>query len=270
MKIVGQEILTPPTQMNTSEDTQVTLRKTLHNNGPDGPVDVSIAASAVAPAGCTATPAPANPTTATLEVSVAQTVDEVWTLHCTAPSTHAFTFNNAISVTTSGATDPVPGNNSASTPLSLDVIASADAKITGQALLSPPVELTQGVNTNVTLRKTLHNNGPFGPVDVSITANGVAPAGCTATPSGTNPTSANLPTSVAQTVDEVWTLNCTETGLKSFSFDNAIAVTTAHVNDPDGANNSASTTLNVDGGAGGDRGRREDRQPGAGQPAGSH
>jgi len=138
VKIVGQEILTPPTQMDVSTNTNVTLRKTLHNNGPDGPVDVSIAASAVAPTGCTATPAGTNPTSATLAVSVAQTVDEVWTLHCTGPSTHVFTFNNAISLTTPSATDPAPGNNSASTQLNVDVIGSADAKIVSQALVSPP------------------------------------------------------------------------------------------------------------------------------------
>jgi hypothetical protein len=51
--------------------------------------------------------------------------------------------------------------------------------------------------------------------------------------------------STAQSADEVWTLNCTELGAKTFTFSDAIAVTTAHVNDPDGANNSASTTLDV-------------------------
>jgi hypothetical protein len=245
VKITGQSLVTPPTQMNASQDTNVTLNKTLHNNGPDGPVDVSITTSAVAPADCTATPAPTNPTSATLQVSVAQVVQEVWTLHCTQPSAHEFTFNNSISLSTPGATDPVPGNNSASTPLSVNVIASADAKINSQDLVAPPTEITQGQDTNVTLRKNLHNNGPFGPASVSIAPSAVAPTGCTATPSPTNPTSAGLATSVTQTVDEVWTLNCTQTGAKSFTFNNAIAVTTVHVNDPNGANNSASTQLDV-------------------------
>ena len=247
VKITAQSLVTPPTEMNASQNTDVTLRKTLHNNGPSGPVDVSITTQVTAPADCTATPAATNPTSATLEASVAQTVDEVWTLHCTNPSAHSFTFNNSIALSTPGATDPNPANNSASTPLNINVIASADAKITGQSLVSMPAELTQGQDTQVTLRKTLHDNGPFGPVDVSI-VNGVnvtgAP-GCTATPSGTNPTAATLPTSVAQTVDEVWTLNCSTTGPKAFFFENAIGVTTVHVTDPDTANNSASTPLNV-------------------------
>ena len=245
VKITSQSLLSPPAQIDASQSVDVTLRKTLHNNGPAGPVDVSITASAVAPAGCTATPGASNLTSATLPVSVAQTVDEVWTLHCTAPSTHAFTFNNAIAITTPNTNDPNTLNNSASTPLSVDVIATADAKITAQSLVNPPTQITQGQNVPVTLRKTLHNNGPFGPANVSITASAVAPTGCTATPSPSNPASASLAVSAAQTVDEAWTINCSQTGSKSFSFDNAIAVTTPHVNDPDTSNNSASTPLGV-------------------------
>ena len=112
-------------------------------------------------------------------------------------------------------------------------------------MFNPPTQITQGQNTPVTLRKTLHNNGPFGPVNVGITASATAPTGCTATASAANPNSTTLPVSTAITVDEVWTLNCSQTGAKSFNFDNAIAITTAHVNDPNGANNSASTTLDV-------------------------
>jgi hypothetical protein len=247
VKIASQSLVSPPTQINTSQDTPVTLRKTIHNNGAFGPVNVSITPGAVAPAGCTATPSPTNPTSASLAVSADVVVDEVWTLHCTAPSTHNFTFNDSIAVTTPHVTDPTPANNSASTPFSVEVFASADAKIVSQALVTPPTEITQGQDVLVTLRKNLHNNGPFGPVNVGITASAVAPTGCTATPSPTNPTSATLPTSAAQTADEVWTLNCTETGPKSFTFNNAIALTTVHVNDPNGANNSAHSA--DDGGA---------------------
>jgi hypothetical protein len=228
VKIAGQALVSPPASMNTSTDTVVTLRKTLHNNGGYGPVNVSVTATAVAPAGCTATSS--NGALVALPVSTDVVLDEDWTLHCTQPSTHVFSFTNAIAITDTHVVDPTPANNSATTELSLEVIANADAKIVSQALVSPPTEITQGQDTQVTLRKNLHNNGPFGPVDVSITANAVAPAGCTATPSGTNPTSATLPMSTAQTADEVWTLNCSETGA-SHSFNNAIAVGTPPVND---------------------------------------
>ena len=127
-------------------------------------------------------------------MSTAVVVDEVWTIHCTQPSTHSFTFNNAIAVGEPHVVDPTLGNNSASTPLSVDVIANADVKISGQSLVSPPALLTTGVPVDVTLRKTLHNNGGYGPANVSIanSANLSLAPGCTATPKPTNPTSATL------------------------------------------------------------------------------
>ena len=121
----------------------------------------------------------------------------------------------------------------------------ADVKIVSQSLVNPPSQITQGQNVDVTLRKTLHNNGPFGPVDISIAASAQAPAGCTATPSGTNPSSADLPVSTTVVVDEVWTLNCSETGNKYFSFDNAISSSDPSVVDPDTTNNSGSALLSV-------------------------
>jgi hypothetical protein len=116
-------------------------------------------------------------------------------------------------------------------------------KISGQSLVSPPSLLTTGVPVNVTLRKTLHNNGSYGPVNVSIanSANLSLAPGCTATPAPANPTSATLSVSVSCTVDEVWTVQCNQTGSKTIGFSNSIAVTDPHVDDDPLANNSQST-----------------------------
>ena len=173
-------------------------------------------------------------------------VDEVWTLHCTEPSTHVFTFGNAIEVADPHVEDPNPDNNSASTDLSVDVIAEADIKISGQAFVDPPAEINVSQDVDVTLRKTLHNNGPDGPVNVSILAEADAPSGCTATPDTENPTSAILPVSTAVVVDEVWTLHCTQPSTHVFTFSNSIEVTDPHVEDTDLSNNSASAGLSVD------------------------
>ena len=42
-------------------------------------------------------------------MSVDVLVDEVWTLNCTAPSTHSFTFNNSIAITNAHVSDPNTG-----------------------------------------------------------------------------------------------------------------------------------------------------------------
>jgi hypothetical protein len=111
-------------------------------------------------------------------VSADVLVDEVWTLHCSRASTHGFTFNDTIAITTPHVEDPTPGNNSKSTPLSVDVIANADVKIASQGFVTPPSEIDVGAAVPVTLRKVLHNNGPYAadPVTVTVTRTATAPA----------------------------------------------------------------------------------------------
>jgi len=246
VRISDQQLVSPPTEIDVSEDVEVTLRKTLHNTGGYGPVDVSITTNASAPPDCTATPDPANPTSVNLPDSTEVVVDEVWSIHCDHPSEHSFSFDNTIAITTPHVEDPLPLNNTASTGLTLTARAQADVRISGQQLVDPPTEIDVSEAVEVTLRKTLHNNGGYGPVDISISATATAPPGCSATPDPANPTSANLPVSTDVVVDEVWSIHCEEPSEHSFTFDNSIAITTPHVEDPVPVNNTASTELVVD------------------------
>lgn len=239
--IASQSVVNPPSQIQCNQNVQVTLRKDIVNNGPYSPVDVNIRTLGVAPAGCTITP-PASIAPQKLDVAADAAVDEVWTIHCSEQGAKTFTFNNAIDVTTAHVSDPNPGNNTRSTPLTVTVVCPADAKIVSQSV-SPPSGTTipRGQPVTVRLTKTLHDNGPYGPVAVSITASASAPSGSTATPNPNNPTSANLPVSVAQTVVEEWTVNCGVAGPNTFTFNNSIAVTTPNVTDPNTANNASQT-----------------------------
>ena len=248
VKIISQSLVNPPTQINVNENVDVTLSKLIHNNGPASPIDVSISSQGIAPTGCTVTPKSVPTSIPQVPVSVSQPVDEIWTIRCTQPSTHSFTFNNSISTILA---DLVPGNNSASTPLTVTVLAEADVGISGQELLAgdctnaAPEEMVVSESTDVCLRKTLHNTGTFGPVDVSIAASASAPDDCSASADPNNPTSTSLPVSTDVVVEERWTIHCDAPSSHEFSFDNDIAVTTAHVNDPNQGNNSASANLIV-------------------------
>jgi hypothetical protein len=232
-------------------DTPVTLHKILHNNGPEPLVSVIVTTLATEPPGCTATPgAQTPPNPVDLPESVDVPVDEEWTIHCDAPSTHVFTFDNSIALVPGPAVDPDDTNNSWSTDLTVDAIAQADVAISDQSFVSPPTEIIASDDTVVTLRKTLHNNGAYGPVDVDITMDVTlpgAPPTCTATPDPGNAPSATLQVSVDVIVDEDWTIHCDgeATGLV-FTFDNSIAITTPHVTDPGPGPNTASTDLTVD------------------------
>ncbi|MGQ9676482.1 MAG: DUF11 domain-containing protein, partial [Chloroflexota bacterium] len=241
VKITGQEIVDPPTEMAVSADTPITLRKTLHNNGPFGPVDVSISPSGSAPPDCTATPDPANPSSASLPVSTDVVVDEVWTIHCDKPSSHSFSFNNSIAITTPNVEDPNPANNSASTNLTVAVGAQADVRIVDQHFLSPPTEMPVSNDTPVTLRKVLHNNGPY-PDDVTVSVDraATAPDGCTITPTTVSQQVA-LPMSTDVTLDELFTIHCSQASSHTFTIDNTVSgPKEPHITDPNLDNNSGS------------------------------
>jgi len=239
--IDGQSMLNPPSSIPVNQNVNLTLRKTLHNNGPNGPATVNISTQAIGPGDCTITP-PSAPSPS-LPVSVNVTVDEVWTVRCSQASTHTFTFNNSIAVG-AGWTDPVPGNNSASTQLTTAVTASADVAIAAQSVVNPPSQIQCDQNVQVTLRKDIVNNGPYSPVDVNINTQGVAPTGCTITPPASlAPLKLDVAANAA--VDEVWTIRCSQEGSKTFTFNNEISVTTVHVSDPSPGNNTRSTQLPV-------------------------
>ncbi len=196
-------------------------------------------------AACVALPDPTNPTQANLPVSVDVTVDERWTIHCLEPGAHTFVFTNRVEPKDPHVDDPEPENNSASSELTITASLMADVKIASQELVDPPTTIRANQSADITLRKTLHNNGPHGPLDVQIAANATAPSDCTAVPDATNPAQANLPVSTDVVIDEVWTIRCTSTGKKAFWFDNYVDVAAPDVVDPHPGNNSASTELTL-------------------------
>ena len=106
---------------------------------------------------------------------------------------------------------------------------------------------TLAEDADITLRKHIHNNGPWDPVDIAIDATATAPTDCTVTAKDVPGSLSAVPVSVDQVVDEIWTVNCTNDWppLKTFVFDNVIDVATSYVSDPDPANNSSHKLLSV-------------------------
>jgi hypothetical protein len=178
-----------------------------------------------------------------LNVSTATPINSIWSVTCTAQSTHSFTASSSVTVDQLHVEDPAAGNDSlASSAALIPVFATADGKITSAIVLSPPTSIASNVNVNITIRKVLHNNGPFGSAAFSLTRSITPPAGCTVTVPA--PTSHNLAMSTPATVDEVWTVNCNP-GSYTFNFFNTLSPSTLHVLDPNAANNSALTPLSV-------------------------
>ena len=129
--------------------------------------------------------------------------------------------------------------------------AFADVQIVSQQVRAsdcssaPPADLPAGQDTVLCLRKSIINNGPTTPVDVSVATNmtQTGASDCTITPVVGNPTSHTGLDGTADTIDELFTVNCSQPSFHSFNFSNAIAVTTPSVDDPNLTNNSLDTPL---------------------------
>jgi hypothetical protein len=250
VRIASQQLVSPPTDIDVSEDVVVTLRKVIHNSGPYGPVDVSISANASAPPDCTAIPDPANPTSTSLPVSANVVIDETWTIHCGSHSQHVFSFENEIAIEEPGVVDPNDGNNSASTQLTVDVWALADLDILDQYVDDPPAggTIPVGENVEIWVETVVRNDGPFTPVDAEAETIVSWPDGCHLVdpPDGRHlERIRNLPVDVSIITKAPFTIRCDEPGQHTFSFDNEIRDTMDHVRDPNDGNNTAHTELTV-------------------------
>jgi hypothetical protein len=243
VKITSQALATPPAQMDIDTPTDFTLHKILHNNGPETPVDVSILTAVDKPADCTITGG-SGPDTETLPVSVDVPVDEVIQLSCSQPSTHDFTFTNNIDITTPDVIDPNVANNSASTPLTVNVLADADVQVTGVTVNAPASE-NATVQFQVSAQVDATNNGPYGPVNASVTStlDLTGASGCTT--SSVNPQVNNVSLGT-NSVTPTWNVTCTTTGLKTFDVDASVDFTITHVSDPTPGNNTGTGSDQTD------------------------
>jgi hypothetical protein len=247
LEISSQSVLSPPATIPVGQNTILTVEKTIHNNGPLSPVDVTIGATLLAPPDCTVTPNPLNPTTVTgLQASMATVVQESYTVNCSLPSNHIFTFNNSIAPSTAAYTDPNGSNNSASTPVSIPVVATSDIEVTSQSAIAPPASAPAGANFILSFDATFHNNGPFTPVSPTVLAVLSGPPDCTITPAGGNPTSVpGLVTSVAASVQLDFTVNCSLLTGHTFTLNTTLSHSDVHITDPTPANDTASTQVIV-------------------------
>jgi hypothetical protein len=232
LKIVSQGTLAAncvdpaPADIGVSSDAQICVKKVLHNNGPWGPVEVELGwTDLVGPVDCGSW-VKDRPTQIELPVSVDVAVDALYGIHCERASLHTFTAQTNIN----RIKDP-------------DVV-DPDPKIVGHELVERPETMIVGEEVDVTLRKTLHNSGPYGPAQgAAIAATPIMPPDCSTTPKDV-PSSVDLPVSTEVVVDEVWTIHCSAAGNRVFRLENSILLP-AHVEDTDPGNNSASSAFAV-------------------------
>jgi hypothetical protein len=226
-KMVSQTVSFPPS-IQVSENHPLQIDKVLHNNGPEASSDSTITKTITLPPDCTLNGQPnvgpyvISVPGPTLLLSVPTPFQEIDQVHCTVPSNHQVVVQNCVFP----AVESNPENNCDTDIVPFIVTADADLKITAQSLSGFPADksaelpfppLIVGQNQAFTVNKTVHNNGPFGPVDATVTPNvfvtnfvgGLTASTCTVTnTSPPNGGSYNLPVSVATDASENFTISC--------------------------------------------------------------
>ncbi|MEX1193649.1 MAG: hypothetical protein WD904_09990 [Dehalococcoidia bacterium] len=110
---VSSVTVNAPATANINTAFNVTVDATLHNNGPESPVNADGSVNLTVPADCTKVPAGAQAiNNVSLVASVAQTFTKTWSVTCTDHSDHIFTGNATVTVDQIHVIDPVTGNNS--------------------------------------------------------------------------------------------------------------------------------------------------------------
>jgi hypothetical protein len=238
-----------------SVDDTLTVDITVKNLGPDGPAVVTVASTAVVPADCPITPASVA-TQVTLDANQSKVVTQTYTVHCTLPSSHSFEVEVDVSAAKDGHThDGDMTNNIGDAIATAAFWATADVKVKSLALpddlplvLGNQVLVVPGVEESISSTEVLHNNGPYGPVNVTALKTMADTANCDVTPNSASP-SLTLPYGTDVTEVESWDVEwvtlkkppyfCTLTLNKSLDLNGA------HITDPNSQNNSASATVDL-------------------------
>jgi len=242
-------IFIPDPEFPVSEDVEMQVNAVLHNNGPFGPVTVvDTFTNPQIPPDCTSTPVDMNgappPAAGTQNVSLPVSLDVVveqdYTVHCTQPSNHTFSWCDSIAIDNNPAgpfwhvRDSNPNNNSACTQQTFPFVAEADVADGGAFTVVCPPTVAAGVNFVCAVNVDVYNYGPYGPVNVIGSANLTVPPDCTRVPNGPQPFGPVVaPVGVHVPVVKNWTVNCANQSNHQINASDIIRlVPTVHVCDP--------------------------------------
>ena len=157
---------------------------------------------------------------------------------------HPITITNDATVENIAGLDLYQMNNIAT--VDVKVIASADLEILDYAIVDAPLQMMVGEPVTVTLRKTIINNGPSGPMDVTLSDITTAPPDSTITPGQINTVEYALGLEEQRVIGETFTIQCDGYSSHTFNFSGEIQPLNTEDIDPDLSNNQAETILNVE------------------------
>jgi len=148
-------------------------------------------------------------------------LDRSYSLHCFQKSSHTVLLEVAVvplfPVQDSDLSDNVHKQN-------IDIWAweHSDLKIASKTLTLPSLEMKVNTPTVINVQTVLHNNGPFGPTQGTLSTTITAGQGCTATSIADS--GHNLAVSVDVLVPETFTIECVDPSFHTFSIEECISV----------------------------------------------
>jgi uncharacterized repeat protein (TIGR01451 family) len=234
--------------------TELTYTITVTNNGPNPASDVRVVDTLPADAsyvsddaGCTET------VVGTVRCDLGEILaggSRVITITTLVPADLVYdnggpkTITNHVTVDNLAGPDPTPANDEATEDTL--VVAIADLEIVSFEPADGPIEILIGEPVDVTFDKVIANNGPSSPMDVHLSGTATAEAGTSVIPATFDSVEPAVAMGDPRTVEEVFTLACSEPGLHAFEFTNGIEPANAADTDPDLSNNAATVSLTVD------------------------
>ena len=227
---VSFELIDPPAEIEARTDTDLTVRSTIRNNGPGGPVTISETITVDGPDDCTIV---AHPAMRELTLIAGETVvvDATVTVNCDLPSFHQFEFGNQVEIVSPGVIEGDPDNNTAGFAWEAPVVADADIAV-DDVTLACPGETMVDEGFACTVAAVVLNNGPYGPVDAEATLNMSGPADCAITPrSGASRSLEAIEAGTGVEIDRTFDVTCSHRSFHDFSGAVSARATDIHVHD---------------------------------------
>lgn len=238
---VAFDVVDPPTEMTADTEHTLRVRALLENRGPAPIIEVQDAISASGPPDCSFT----TPPPATRQLVLGRPVEVIFevAVTCLDPSFHPLSFENTLTITTPGVTDPDPTSNHRTTGATIAVIDEANVGIDSTQLDCASRTYVRD-QFECTVTAVAINRGDHGPANTDVTLGLTGPADCTLTP--TTATTHEVSISSPVTVSSKWNVTCANRSYHDFTASSKAVLDHLHVIDPDPANNDGSATDRVE------------------------
>jgi len=255
-----------PNTMYISQDLSVTLQGFFLNSGDYGPASALATVSATVPDDCTLVPSSGSQQI-TLDAGESTTVNVPAILHCMGESTHTVSIEASVGEPKDAHVVDPDNTNNAVQPVGYDatVLGKADVKIESFGVSTAdelsgapyPADVTEvlvqpAVPEVVQTSEVIHNNGPFGPVTISISKDAytTVPDRCKVTPN-TVDVDVDMEVSDPLADTEDWTVEWWQTTVHDgpfscdIDFQKEVDFSMVHVGDPTPGNNTAADSMTL-------------------------